>query len=110
MSQHTESLYIVLTHFTIADEAHRATGNYAYANVIRYLTARNPFFRILALTATPGSNTEKVQEVVDNLHINSIEIRSEKALDIRSYVHTKVCDSRHILSVKGAVSDGLTQT
>ena len=72
------------------DEAHRATGGYAYGNVIRYLTQRNPYFRVLALSATPGNKAEKVQEVVDNLHISNIEIRTEDALDIRKYVHKKV--------------------
>lgn len=74
----------------VVDEAHRATGNYAYGKVIKWITQRNPFFRVLALTATPGNKPEKVQEVIDNLHINLIEIRTEEAVDIRKYVHTKV--------------------
>ncbi|PWN96809.1 P-loop containing nucleoside triphosphate hydrolase protein, partial [Tilletiopsis washingtonensis] len=74
----------------VVDEAHRATGGYAYGNVIRYLTQRNPYFRVLALSATPGNKAEKVQEVVDNLHISNIEIRTEDALDIRKYVHKKL--------------------
>lgn len=76
-----------------SDEAHRATGAYAYGNVVRHLMKFNPHFRVLALTATPGSTSEKVQEVIDNLHISVIEIRTEDALDIRQYVHKKVhCD------------------
>ena len=50
----------------------------------------NPHFRVLALTATPGNNTEAVQAVVDSLHISRIEIRDENSLDIRQYVHKKV--------------------
>lgn len=73
----------------VVDEAHRATGNYAYCKVIRHLMYHNPHFRVLALTATPGSNAERVQEVVDNLHIGLIEIRTEDALDIQQYVHRK---------------------
>ncbi|WFD03554.1 DNA helicase [Malassezia obtusa] len=73
----------------VVDEAHRATGNYAYCKVIRHLMYHNPHFRVLALTATPGSHADKVQEVVDNLHINRIEIRTEDALDIQPYLHTK---------------------
>ncbi|UZJ54810.1 hypothetical protein CBS101457_004130 [Exobasidium rhododendri] len=76
----------------VVDEAHRATGNYAYGKVIKWITRRNPFFRVLALTATPGNKPEKVQEVIDNLHINLIEIRTEEAVDIRKYVHTKTED------------------
>lgn len=79
----------------VVDEAHRATGNYAYCKVIRRLMYHNPHFRILALTATPGSHADKVQEVVNNLHINRIEIRTEDALDIQPYLHTKVRRATH---------------
>lgn len=80
-------------HAASSDEAHRATGNYAYSTVVRYLTAKNPHFRLLALTATPGADAEAVQMVCDNLHISHIEIRDETALDLREYVHEKVCKS-----------------
>jgi hypothetical protein len=53
----------------VVDEAHRASGDYAYCGVIRYLMSRNPHFRVLALTATPGANAEAVQSVIDNLHV-----------------------------------------
>ncbi|MCO5584957.1 hypothetical protein L7F22_038889 [Adiantum nelumboides] len=88
----------------VVDEAHRATGNYAYGKVIRHLMVRNPFFRVLALTATPGSNSEKVQEVVDSLHINLIEIRQEDALDIRKYVHAKDEDPV-VVPLRGVVAE-----
>ncbi|KAK0525468.1 3'-5' DNA helicase [Tilletia horrida] len=81
----------------VVDEAHRATGNYAYGCVIRHIMRYNRHFRVLALTATPGSKSEKVQEVIDSLHIGHIEIRSEEALDIRSYVHKKV-ENRVVVS------------
>lgn len=38
----------------VVDEAHRATGNYAYCEVVKELQARSESFRVLALTATPG--------------------------------------------------------
>ena len=50
----------------------------------------NPHFRILALTATPGSKPEAVQQLVDALHISHIEIRSENDPDLKKYLHTKV--------------------
>ncbi|WFD28396.1 DNA helicase [Malassezia nana] len=73
----------------VVDEAHRATGNYAYGKVIRHLMYYNPYFRVLALTATPGNHAERVQEVVDHLHIDRIEIRTEDAIDIQPYLHKK---------------------
>ena len=52
--------------------------------------AKNPHFRILALTATPGSTPDAVQEIVDALHISRIEIRDEGSLDLKDYIHRKV--------------------
>lgn len=74
------------------DEAHKATGNYAYAQVVRYLMAKNAHFRVLALTATPGANAEAVQTIVDSLHISHIEIRDESSIDLRRYMPPKVCE------------------
>ena len=51
--------------------------------------AKNSHFRVLALTATPGSDIEAVQRVVDTLHISHIEMRSEKSPDIVPYLHIK---------------------
>ena len=52
--------------------------------------ANNPHFRVLALTATPGSTPEAVQAVVDSLHISRIELRDEQSIDIRNYIKEKV--------------------
>ncbi|OLN81389.1 ATP-dependent DNA helicase mph1 [Colletotrichum chlorophyti] len=73
----------------VIDEAHRATGEYAYAKVVKLIRRFNPSFRVLALTATPGSKIETVQEVIDNLGISHVEIRTEDSIDIRQYVHQR---------------------
>ncbi|KKY24942.1 putative atp-dependent dna helicase mph1 [Phaeomoniella chlamydospora] len=73
----------------VVDEAHRATGNYAYVEVVRFLRRFNTSFRVLALTATPGSSVESVQDVIDGLDISRVEIRTEDSLDIRQYVHRR---------------------
>lgn len=73
----------------VVDEAHRATGNYAYVEVVRFLRRFNTSFRVLALTATPGSSVETVQNVIDGLGIARVEIRTEESLDIRQYVHRR---------------------
>jgi ATP-dependent DNA helicase MPH1 len=54
----------------VVDEAHRATGAYAYCIVVKLMMRFNPHFRVLALTATPGSDPERVQAVIDNLHVS----------------------------------------
>ncbi|KAK0505906.1 hypothetical protein EDD18DRAFT_10351 [Armillaria luteobubalina] len=73
----------------VVDEAHRATGDYAYNQVVRFLMAKNPHFRLLALTATPGGTPEAVQSLIDGLHISRIEIRDENSLDLKAYIHEK---------------------
>jgi len=77
----------------VVDEAHRATGSYAYVEVVKFLRRFNTSFRLLALTATPGSSVETVQEVIDGLGISRVEIRTEESLDIRQYVHSRRIDS-----------------
>ncbi|MFX0043629.1 MAG: DEAD/DEAH box helicase [Candidatus Hodarchaeota archaeon] len=71
----------------IFDECHRAVGDYAYCFIARkYVNlANNP--QILGLTASPGSTQEKVNEIKENLLIEHIEIRTDKDLDVKPYIH-----------------------
>ncbi|KAF2858316.1 P-loop containing nucleoside triphosphate hydrolase protein [Piedraia hortae CBS 480.64] len=73
----------------VVDEAHKATGGYAYTEVVSFLRRFNNSFRVVALTATPGSTVEAVQAVVDNLGIARVELRTEQSIDIRPYTHEK---------------------
>lgn len=75
----------------VFDEAHRALGNHAYCNIVRMLRAGggSAHCRILALTATPASSVDTVQQVIDNLLISDIAIRTEDSLDVRPYTHTR---------------------
>ena len=70
----------------VVDEAHRAVGNYAYVFIAKeYLkTARHPL--VLGLTASPGSDEEKIREIVNNLGIERIEVRTESSPDVKPYV------------------------
>jgi ATP-dependent DNA helicase MPH1 len=76
----------------VIDEAHRGTGNYAYGECVNLIRKRNPSFRILALSATPGSSVEQVQNVITALCIAKIEIRTEESMDLRQYVHKRNID------------------
>lgn len=73
----------------VVDEAHRAVGEYAYAKVIKFIRRFSKSIRVLALTATPGSKLETVQEVIDNMGVSHVEIRTEESMDIRQYVHRR---------------------
>ncbi|XP_046931618.1 Fanconi anemia group M protein [Lynx rufus] len=73
----------------VIDEAHKALGNYAYCQVVRELVKYTDHFRILALSATPGSDIKAVQQVITNLRIGQIELRSEDSPDILPYSHER---------------------
>lgn len=68
------------------DEAHRAVGDYAYVFVAKQYMKLASHPRILALTASPGSEIEKITEVVKNLHIEEIEVRVDDDPDVKPYV------------------------
>ncbi|KAK9475118.1 P-loop containing nucleoside triphosphate hydrolase protein [Dipodascopsis tothii] len=70
----------------VVDEAHRATGDYAYSQVVKFVRRFNPQVRVLALSATPGSSVEAVQQVIENLFISHAEIRTETSADVAPYV------------------------
>ncbi len=70
----------------IIDEAHRAQGNYSYVFIAKkyHETARHE--KILAMTASPGSNEEIIKSVCENLYIESIEVRSTTDPDVIPYM------------------------
>ena len=94
-----------------SDEAHKGTGNHAYAQVIRYMMTKTPHFRVLALTATPGSKPQAVQAVVDALHISHIEIRDEESPDVARYLRKKhiakhtIAMSDEVISVRDSLAE-----
>ncbi|KAG7260018.1 hypothetical protein CRUP_029466 [Coryphaenoides rupestris] len=73
----------------VIDEAHKALGNQAYCQVIRQLCSQTQQFRILALSATPGGDSKAVQQVISNLLVSHIELRSEESPDIQAHSHQR---------------------
>jgi ERCC4-related helicase len=73
----------------IVDECHRAVGNYAYVFIAQeyFRQAENPL--LLAMTASPGSNRQKVQEICENLMVGRIESRTETDSDVKPYIHER---------------------
>ncbi len=70
----------------VIDEAHRAVGDYSYCWVAKQYQRTADFPRILALTASPGSELEKITEVCQNLFVEAVEIRTESDPDVAPYV------------------------
>lgn len=70
----------------VFDEAHRAVGDYDYVFLAKQYHKRGKFPRIIGLTASPGSDLEKITEVSKNLFIENIEVRTEHDPDVKPYV------------------------
>ncbi len=70
----------------VFDEAHRATGNYAYVQIARAYRDIRPRL-ILAITASPGGNREKFDEVRESLGIEKVLIKDETDEDVKKYVN-----------------------
>jgi ERCC4-related helicase len=82
---------IALKHISliIFDEAHRAVGNYAYVYIARRYSSEAEDPLILGITASPGSQNNKIEEICTNLGIEKIQIRTEKDPDVKPFVFQK---------------------
>ncbi|KYH39268.1 MAG: DEAD/DEAH box helicase [Candidatus Hecatellales archaeon B24] len=70
----------------VFDEAHRAVGNHSYVFLAEQYVKRSSSPLILALTASPGSTREQIEEVKRNLSIRFVEARTDLSPDVRPYV------------------------
>ncbi|MHA1109969.1 MAG: DEAD/DEAH box helicase [Promethearchaeota archaeon] len=80
----------------IFDEAHRAVGGYAYTFIAKKYQQENPQGLILGMSASPGGNKEKIQEVCENLFITNVEIRSDTSTDVKPYIQEVQTNWIHI--------------
>ncbi|PVU89710.1 hypothetical protein BB561_005192 [Smittium simulii] len=94
----------------IVDEAHRTRGGYAFGvcmdELIKHQLSYNNVdksydpnvngyaekptkgqFRVIALTATPGSDVKSVQTIIDRLHLSYGFFRTESSMDVAQYLH-----------------------
>lgn len=71
------------------DEAHRSRENFANTHVTKFYLKQSSNRRILALTASPGGTSEKIREIIKNLNLEAVEIRSEKDEDVIPYVQKR---------------------
>ncbi|MBT7903529.1 DEAD/DEAH box helicase [Candidatus Woesearchaeota archaeon] len=70
----------------VFDEAHRATGDYSYVFLAKKYDSQATYSRVLALTASPGSDAEKIIEVCQNLKIEAVEVRTDEDPDVKPYI------------------------
>ncbi|MCX6741780.1 MAG: DEAD/DEAH box helicase family protein [Candidatus Pacearchaeota archaeon] len=76
----------------IEDEAHRCLKNYSYTFVVKAFKEQSQHARILGLTASPGSDKEKVKEICDNLGIEEVEVRTRESEDVIPYLQKLTYD------------------
>ncbi|MFZ0629130.1 MAG: helicase-related protein [Nitrososphaeraceae archaeon] len=71
----------------IFDEAHLAVKDYAYTFIADQYVRHCSFPLILGLTASPGSEKNKIQEICNNLFIEHLEYKTEEDADVKRFIN-----------------------
>lgn len=69
----------------VFDEVHRAVGDYAYVFLAQNYQEQSHYPLILGLSASPGANKEKIQEVINNIGAEVVEYKKPDDLDIKQF-------------------------
>ena len=73
----------------VIDEAHRAVGGYAYTYIASEYQTQSENPHILAMTASPGGDEDKVDAIKESLFIDKVISKSEDDPDVKPYLHEK---------------------
>lgn len=73
----------------VIDEAHRCLKNYDYTKVVSHYKNSAKNQRILGLTASPGSESEKVMQIARHLALDEIEVRTRDSEDVKPYMQER---------------------
>ncbi len=73
----------------IIDEAHRCLKNYDYNFIAQKYKQQSENRLVLGLTASPGSEKDKVQQICKNLDIENVEIRTRESEDVKPYLQER---------------------
>lgn len=76
----------------VFDECHHGVGSYSYVYLASRYVKESKFNLILGLTASPGSDKEKIKEVCDNLYVQNIVVKTEEDYDVRHYFNPVAID------------------
>ncbi|RLG34031.1 Hef nuclease [Methanosarcinales archaeon] len=80
----------------IFDECHRAVGNYSYVYIAEKYAEQAKEPLVLGITASPGSDKEKIKEICTSLGVKRVESRTEYDHDVAPYVFKKGFEWRGI--------------
>ncbi|MGV8142442.1 MAG: DEAD/DEAH box helicase [Candidatus Pacearchaeota archaeon] len=73
----------------VIDEAHRCLKNYDYTYITKTYKEQADNQRILGLTASPGSDKEKVEQICNHLAVDAVEIRDRDSSDVKQYLQER---------------------
>jgi ERCC4-related helicase len=73
----------------IFDECHRAVGNYSYVYIAEKYAEQAKEPLVLGMTASPGSDREKIQEICTSLGVERVESRTEYDPDVAPFIFKK---------------------
>jgi Fanconi anemia group M protein len=71
----------------VFDEAHRAVKDYAYTFIAKQYLQHCSYPVILGLTASPGSEINKIQEICNNLFVERLDYKTEEDDDVKRYIN-----------------------
>ncbi|MEX2680352.1 MAG: DEAD/DEAH box helicase [Candidatus Sigynarchaeota archaeon] len=80
----------------VLDEAHRAVGDYAYCAIAKFYKEHAASPRILAMTASPGTTMEQINQIKQALFIDVVEVRDENDPDVQPYFHKTITEWKHV--------------
>ena len=80
----------------VFDECHRSVKDYAYTEVASQYAKGPGYPLILGMTASPGSDIEKVRMVCESLFIEHVEHRSDEDQDVRPYIQQITVESKTV--------------
>ncbi len=80
----------------VIDEAHRCLKNYDYTYVAQAYKEQSKNQRIIGLTASPGSDKEKVTQICKNLNIEKLEIRTRESSDVKPYLQERTFEKHEV--------------
>ncbi|MDP2673126.1 MAG: LAGLIDADG family homing endonuclease, partial [Nanoarchaeota archaeon] len=70
----------------VIDEAHRCLKNYDYNYVAKAYKEQAKDQRIMGLTASPGSDKDRVSQICENLGVEKLEVRTRDSIDVKPYL------------------------
>ena len=70
----------------VEDEAHRCLKNYDYNFVAQKYKSQSQHQRIIGMTASPGYEKSKINEICRNLSIEEVELKTRDSDDVKPYL------------------------